>query len=92
MHPRAAFADSAHVTVDDIAKRLIDNGYAPTMRLAGRRDADGGADRIEEPRLDLCHAMLSIRDEIAAVEKGEIDAENNPLKHAPHTVAALIGR
>ena len=36
-------------------------------------------------------AMLAIREEIRAIERGDSDAENNPLKHAPHTVNALIG-
>ena len=39
----------------------------------------------------FCDAMLSIREEIRAIEKGEIDAENNPLKNAPHTVEDLVG-
>jgi glycine dehydrogenase len=36
-------------------------------------------------------ALLSIREEIRAVEKGEIAAEDSPLRYAPHTVAALVG-
>jgi glycine dehydrogenase len=36
-------------------------------------------------------ALLSIRDEIRSVEAGEISAEDSPLRHAPHTVAALVG-
>jgi glycine dehydrogenase len=37
----------------------------------------------------FCEAMLSIREEIRAVEQGEIDAEDNPLKNAPHTIEDL---
>ena len=35
--------------------------------------------------------MLAIAEEAAAIERGEMDAENNPLKHAPHTVEDLVG-
>ncbi|MCV2874239.1 aminomethyl-transferring glycine dehydrogenase [Defluviimonas sp. WL0050] len=88
------YADSAHVTVDDIAKRLIDNGFhAPTMSwpVAGTLMVEPTESETKAELDRFITAMLSIRDEIAAVEKGEIDAENNPLKHAPHTVNALIG-
>ncbi|WP_347310969.1 aminomethyl-transferring glycine dehydrogenase [Defluviimonas sp. SAOS-178_SWC] len=88
------FADSAHVTVDDIAKRLIDNGFhAPTMSwpVAGTLMVEPTESETKAELDRFVTAMLSIRDEIAAIEKGEIDPENNPLKHAPHTVNALIG-
>ncbi|MCA0271514.1 MAG: aminomethyl-transferring glycine dehydrogenase [Proteobacteria bacterium] len=88
------FADSAHVTVDDIAKRLIDNGFhAPTMSwpVAGTLMVEPTESETKAELDRFITAMLSIRDEIAAIEKGEMDAENNPLKHAPHTVSALIG-
>ncbi len=87
------FADTAHISVEDIAKRLIDSGFhAPTMSWPV-----GGTLMIEptesETKAELdrfCEAMLSIRDEIAAIESGEMDAENNPLKNAPHITADLI--
>jgi glycine dehydrogenase len=88
------FADSAHVTVDDIAKRLMDNGFhAPTMSwpVAGTLMVEPTESETKAELDRFITAMLSIRDEIAAIEKGEMDAENNPLKHAPHTVNALIG-
>ncbi|MEZ5778911.1 MAG: aminomethyl-transferring glycine dehydrogenase [Paracoccaceae bacterium] len=88
------FADSAHVTVDDIAKRLIDNGFhAPTMSwpVAGTLMVEPTESETKAELDRFVTAMLSIRDEIMAIEKGEIDADNNPLKHAPHTVNALIG-
>jgi glycine dehydrogenase len=88
------FDDSAHVTVDDIAKRLIDNGFhAPTMSwpVAGTLMVEPTESETKAELDRFIAAMLSIREEIAAIEKGEMDAENNPLKHAPHTVAALIG-
>ncbi|MGI3186250.1 aminomethyl-transferring glycine dehydrogenase [Nioella aestuarii] len=88
------FADSAHVTVDDIAKRLIDNGFhAPTMSwpVAGTLMVEPTESETKAELDRFITAMLAIRDEIAAIEKGEMDAVNNPLKHAPHTVNALIG-
>jgi glycine dehydrogenase len=39
----------------------------------------------------FCDAMLAIRDEIRAIEEGRMDPQNNPLKHAPHTVEDLVG-
>ncbi|MGB5067483.1 MAG: aminomethyl-transferring glycine dehydrogenase [Albidovulum sp.] len=88
------FEESAHVTVDDIAKRLIDNGFhAPTMSwpVAGTLMVEPTESETKAELDRFVTAMLSIRDEIAQIEKGEIDAANNPLKHAPHTVEALIG-
>ncbi|MFO7921101.1 MAG: aminomethyl-transferring glycine dehydrogenase [Nioella sp.] len=88
------FADSAGVTVDDIAKRLMDNGFhAPTMSwpVAGTLMVEPTESETKAELDRFVTAMLSIRAEIAAIERGEMDAENNPLKHAPHTVTALIG-
>ncbi|MGB3147496.1 MAG: aminomethyl-transferring glycine dehydrogenase [Paracoccaceae bacterium] len=93
LDPRA-FADTAHVTVDDIAKRLIDNGFhAPTMSwpVAGTLMVEPTESETKAELDRFIAAMLSIREEIAQIERGEIDAGNNPLKHAPHTVSALIG-
>ena len=93
LDPRA-FAESAHVTVDDIAKRLIDNGFhAPTMSwpVAGTLMVEPTESETKAELDRFITAMLSIRAEIAAIERGEMDPENNPLKHAPHTVSALIG-
>jgi glycine dehydrogenase len=39
----------------------------------------------------FCEAMIAIREEIRDVEEGRIDRKNNPLKHAPHTAAAIAG-
>ncbi|MEC7964312.1 MAG: glycine dehydrogenase (aminomethyl-transferring), partial [Pseudomonadota bacterium] len=88
------FADSANITVDDIAKRLIDNGFhAPTMSwpVAGTLMVEPTESETKAEIDRFCDAMLSIRAEIDAVEKGDIDAENNPLKRAPHTVEDLVG-
>ena len=87
------FDDSAGVTVDDIAKRLIDNGFhAPTMSwpVAGtlmrptESETKAELDMVEptesETKAELdrfCDAMLSIREEIAAIEAGKADRDNN---------------
>ncbi|RVT85538.1 glycine dehydrogenase (aminomethyl-transferring) [Rhodobacteraceae bacterium CCMM004] len=88
------FDKSAHVSVDDVAKRLIDNGFhAPTMSwpVAGTLMVEPTESETKAELDRFCDAMLAIRDEIRAIEKGEIDAENNPLKNAPHTVEDLVG-
>ncbi|MGB5868929.1 MAG: aminomethyl-transferring glycine dehydrogenase [Albidovulum sp.] len=93
LDPRA-FAETAHVTVDEIAKRLIDNGFhAPTMSwpVAGTLMVEPTESETKGELDRFITAMLSIREEIAAIERGEMDPENNPLKHAPHTVNALVG-
>ena len=87
------FADSAHVTVDDIAKRLIDCGFhAPTMSwpVAGTLMIEPTESESKAELDRFCDAMLAIRAEIAQIEAGEIDAENNPLKNAPHTMEDLV--
>ena len=89
-----AFAESADVTVDDIAKRLIDNGFhAPTMSwpVAGTLMIEPTESETKAELDRFITAMKAIREEIAAIERGEIAIDNNPLKHAPHTVNALIG-
>lgn len=89
-----AFAVSANVTVDDIAKRLMDSGFhAPTMSwpVAGTLMVEPTE---SEPKAELdrfIDAMLSIAVEAKAIEEGHMDAINNPLKNAPHTVADLVG-
>ena len=87
------FADSAHVTVDDIAKRLIDCGFhAPTMSwpVAGTLMIEPTESETKAELDRFCDAMLAIRAEIAQIEAGDIDAENNPLKNAPHTMEDLV--
>ncbi|MGI1661070.1 aminomethyl-transferring glycine dehydrogenase [Palleronia sp. KMU-117] len=84
----------AGITVDDIAKRLIDNGFhAPTMSWPVARTLMVEPTESEtKAELDrFVTALLDIRAEIAAVERGDIDRENNPLKNAPHTVEDLVG-
>ncbi|WP_421701337.1 aminomethyl-transferring glycine dehydrogenase [Aliiroseovarius sp.] len=89
------FADSAGVTVEDIAKRLIDNGFhAPTMSwpVAGTLMIEPTESETKAELDRFCDAMLAIREEIREIEESKIDAENNPLKHAPHTVEDLVGK
>ena len=88
------FDDSAHVTVEDIAKRLMDCGFhAPTMSwpVAGTLMVEPTESETKAELDRFCDAMLAIRDEIKAIEAGDIDPDNNPLKNAPHTVEDLIG-
>ncbi|MBF9035021.1 aminomethyl-transferring glycine dehydrogenase [Rhodobacterales bacterium HKCCE2091] len=87
------FADHG-VTVDDIAKRLIDNGFhAPTMSwpVAGTLMVEPTESETKAELDRFCDAMLSIREEIRAVETGEVSAEASPLRFAPHTVEDLVG-
>ncbi|MEU8923222.1 aminomethyl-transferring glycine dehydrogenase [Kitasatospora sp. NPDC048545] len=82
------------VTVDDIAKRLIDYGFhAPTMSfpVAGTLmiEPTESEDLHEIDR--FCDAMIEIRAEIDKVGSGEWVADDNPLRNAPHTAAELAG-
>jgi glycine dehydrogenase len=81
------------VTVDDIAKRLIDNGFhAPTMSwpVTGTLMVEPTESETKAEIDRFITALLAIREEIRAVEKGEITAEASPLRHAPHTVNDLV--
>jgi glycine dehydrogenase len=80
---------SCGVTVDDIAKRLIDYGFhAPTMSfpVPGTLmiEPTESESKIEIDR--FCDAMIAIRQEISEVEGGRWKVEASPLRHAPHTV------
>ncbi|HJU22205.1 MAG TPA: aminomethyl-transferring glycine dehydrogenase [Casimicrobiaceae bacterium] len=82
----------ANIEVEDVAKRLIDYGFhAPTMSFPVP-----GTLMVEptesEPLVELDRfiaAMAAIRDEVRAIERGEFDREDNPVKHAPHTAIAV---
>ncbi len=81
------------VTVDDIAKRLIDNGFhAPTMSwpVAGTLMVEPTESETKAEIDRFITALLAIRAEIAAVEAGDISSEDSPLRHAPHTVNDLV--
>ena len=81
------------ISAEDVAKRLIDYGFhAPTLSfpVAGTLMVEPTE---SEPRVELdrfCDAMIAIRAEIAKVESGTWPRDDNPLKHAPHTAAALL--
>ncbi|WP_221623067.1 MULTISPECIES: aminomethyl-transferring glycine dehydrogenase [unclassified Burkholderia] len=86
--------DSSGISVDDVAKRLIDFGFhAPTMSfpVAGTLMIEPTESESKAELDRFIDAMIAIRAEIAAVEAGTLDAEDNPLKHAPHTAAELVG-
>lgn len=85
--------ESAGITVDDVAKRLIDYGFhAPTMSwpVAGTLMVEPTE---SEPKHELdrfCEAMISIANEAAKVAKGEWPKEDNPLVNAPHTATETL--
>jgi glycine dehydrogenase len=86
--PRPLKATSG-VTVDDIAKRLIDYGFhAPTMSfpVAGTLMIEPTESESKAELDRFCDAMIAIRKEIADVEAGRFKIEASPLRHAPHTV------
>ena len=84
---------SAGIEVEDISKRLMDYGFhAPTVSFPVP-----GTLMIEptesEPKAELdrfCDALIAIREEVRAIERGTSDREDNPLKHAPHTMHAVV--
>jgi glycine dehydrogenase len=85
--------DSSGISAEDVAKRLIDYGFhAPTLSfpVAGTLMVEPTE---SEPLVELdrfCDAMIAIREEIRRVEQGQWPREDNPLKAAPHTTAALL--
>jgi glycine dehydrogenase len=84
---------SSGISEEDVAKRLMDFGFhAPTMSfpVAGTLmiEPTESESKVELDR--FIDAMIEIRREIAQVESGELDAEDNPLKNAPHTLADIM--
>ncbi len=82
------FKKSAEIEAEDVAKRLIDYGFhAPTMSFPVPGtimiEPTESEDKGELDR--FCDALLSIREEIKAVEEGKADKKDNALKNAPHT-------
>jgi glycine dehydrogenase len=80
------------VSVDDIAKRLIDYGFhAPTMSfpVAGTLMIEPTESESKAECDRLCDALIAIREEIRQIENGAWPKDNNPLKHAPHTAAVV---
>ena len=85
--PRALKAKTG-VTVDDIAKRLIDYGFhAPTMSfpVPGTLMIEPTESESKAELDRFCDAMIAIRHEIAEIEAGRWKVEASPLRHAPHT-------
>jgi glycine dehydrogenase len=88
------FKESAGITVDDIAKRLMDYGFhAPTMSwpVAGTLMIEPTESESKEELDRFCEAMIQIREEIREIEAGRADKEDNVLKNAPHSYTHLIG-
>ena len=88
-----AFKKTCNVTVEDIAKRLIDYGFhAPTVAFPVADtlmiEPTESEDKAEIDR--FCAALIAIREEIKAIESGAADAENNLLHNAPHTHRLLL--
>jgi glycine dehydrogenase len=84
--------NSAGVSVEDIAKRLIDYGFhAPTMSfpVAGTLMIEPTESESKHEIDRFCDAMIAIRKEVWTIEEGGMPREDNPLKHAPHTALDL---
>ena len=87
------FKDTSGITVEDVAKRLVDFGFhAPTMSFPVPETMMIEPTESEAMReLDrFCDAMIAIREEIAEVEQGRADKENNVVRNAPHTHDLLL--
>jgi glycine dehydrogenase len=87
------FKKSAGIEVDDIAKRLIDYGFHPptvSWPVAGTIMVEPTESESKQELDRFCDAMIAIREEIQEIEQGKVDAQNNLLKHAPHSAASLL--
>ncbi len=85
--------EASGISVDDVAKRLMDYGFhAPTMSfpVPGTLMVEPTESESKAELDRFCEAMIAIREEIRAVEEGRMDREDNPLKNAPHTAAAVL--
>ncbi|MGH3471381.1 MAG: aminomethyl-transferring glycine dehydrogenase [Nocardioidaceae bacterium] len=85
---------ASRVTVDDVAKRLIDYGFhAPTMSfpVPGTLMVEPTESESLEELDRFCEAMISIRHEVGLIEAGDVELAQSPLVHAPHTTAAVTG-
>ena len=83
------FKKSAGVEVEDVAKRLMDFGFhAPTISwpVAGTMMIEPTESESKSELDQYCDALLAIRKEIAEIEEGRLPRDDNPLKHAPHTI------
>ena len=88
------FKKTAGIEGEDVAKRLMDFGFhAPTMSfpVPGTLMIEPTESESKAELDRFCEAMIAIRAEIAAIESGQMDRANNPLKNAPHTAAEVTG-
>ncbi|AVH71073.1 aminomethyl-transferring glycine dehydrogenase [Nostoc sp. 'Lobaria pulmonaria (5183) cyanobiont'] len=84
---------SAAIEIDDVAKRLIDYGFhAPTVSwpVGGTIMVEPTESESKQELDRFCDALISIRQEIAEIELGKVNAQDNVLKNAPHTAESLI--
>jgi glycine dehydrogenase len=82
------------VEVDDVAKRLMDCGFhAPTMSfpVPGTLMIEPTESEAKYELDRFCDAMITIREELRAIERGSLDRYDNPLKNAPHTAESVTG-
>ncbi|MDP3762194.1 MAG: aminomethyl-transferring glycine dehydrogenase [Ramlibacter sp.] len=85
--------EASGVSAEDVAKRLIDYGFhAPTLSfpVPGTLMVEPTESETLDELDRFIGAMISIREEIRRVERGEWPQDDNPLKHAPHTAASLL--
>lgn len=88
------FKLTSGIQVEDIAKRLIDYGFhAPTVSfpIPGTLMIEPTESESKSEIDRFCDALLSIREEIAEIESGKVDKDNNVVKHAPHTAQLVSG-
>src|SRR5699024_3782878 len=88
------FKQSAGIESVSVGKRLMDYGFqAPTMsfRVAGTLMMEPTESESKEELDRFCETMIAIRAEIRALEEGEADPEDNPLKNASHTMRTVMG-
>ncbi len=86
------FKKSADIDVEDVAKRLMDFGFhAPTISwpVAGTMMIEPTESESKAELDRYCEALIVIRKEIADIEEGRLPRDNNPLKHAPHTMEVI---
>nr|AAX23963.1 mitochondrial glycine decarboxylase P-protein precursor [Moricandia moricandioides] len=88
-----AFKNTAGIEAEDVAKRLMDYGFhAPTMSfpVSGTLMIEPTESESKAELDRFCDTLISIREEIAQIEKGNADVQNNVLKGAPHSPAMLM--
>lgn len=87
------FKNTAGIEAEDVAKRLMDYGFhAPTMSfpVSGTLMIEPTESESKAELDRFCDTLISIREEIAQIEKGNADVQNNVLKGAPHSPAMLM--